>query len=194
MSIRQATRNDRERVIEILSAAFDSNPAVNDTMSPGGSRAKKLRALMEYLVDTGYEKQGVFVTDDLLGAAIIYDPVQFPETFADKWRQLKLVSRCIGWSRLRYASAKDKKMKSFRPAAPHLYFNMLGTHPSAQRSGIGTKLLNYVMELSASTSRTVYLETSVASNVALYKKMGFTVHGEWKIRDDYHVHFMNWSK
>jgi ribosomal protein S18 acetylase RimI-like enzyme len=192
--IRQATLTDRERVIEVLSASFEANPAVNDTISPGGSREKKMRALMEYLVDTGYAKQGVYITKDLLGAFILYNPIEYPNTLSDTWRQLRLVNRCIGWSRLKYASSKDKKMKSFRPADSHLYLNMIGTHPSAQGKGIGSLMLNYIFALSAESSKSIYLETSVLSNVEMYKRRNFVVHGDWKIREDYHVHFMSWSK
>lgn len=192
--IREAILADRDRVIEILSASFNSNPAVNDTIAPGGNRARKMRALMEYLVDTGFAKQGVYITNDSSGAFILYNPIEFPDTFSDTIRQLKLVHRCIGWSRLKYASAKDKKMKSFRPADPHLYLSMIGTHPSAQGKGIGSLMLNYIFGLSAASSKTIYLETSVHSNVEMYKKKNFVVHGEWKIREDYHVRFMSWSK
>lgn len=192
--IRLATRDDRERVIEILTASFDSNPAVNDAISPGGNRAKKMRVLMGYLVDTGFSKEGVYITTDENGAFIMYDPVMHPDKLYDKFRQLKLVNSCIGWSRLNYATAKDRKMKSFRPATSHFYLSMIGTHPAAQGKGVGSLMLNHIMVLSAAGSKTVYLETSVKSNVEMYIKKSFVVHGEWKIRDDYHVHFMSWSK
>ena len=192
--IRPATPADRERVIEILTASFDANPAVNDTVPVGEGREKRMRALMEYLVDTGYAKQGVFMSDDGLGAFILYDPVAFPDTFSDTMRQLRLVNRCIGWSRLKYASAKDKRMRSFRPSVPHFYLSMIGTHPSAQGKGLGSKMLDFIFSLSASASKAVYLETSVLQNVEMYRRKGFIVHGEWKVRDDYHVHFMSWSK
>jgi GNAT superfamily N-acetyltransferase len=192
--IRQATRADRERVIGILSASFEENPAVNDTISPGGNRGKKMRALMEYLVDTGFAKEGVHITNDGLGALIMYDPVLYPGNLSDTFRQLKLVNRCIGWSRMKYASSKDKKMRSFRPADPHLYLNMIGTHPSAQGKGVGRAMLNWLQGFAAGESKTVYLETSVRKNVDMYLKYGFVVHGDWKIREDYHVHFMSWSK
>ncbi len=192
--IRQATLSEREEIIRILSASFDANPAVNDTVPVGAGREKRMRALMEYLVDTAYSKQGAYITDDKLGAFLMYDPVAHPNSLSDKLRQLKLVHRCIGWSRMRYASAKDKRMRSFRPTSSHFYLSMIGTSPDAQGKGIGSKMISYLQGLSAAQSKTIYLETSVLKNVEMYKRKGFVVHGDWKIRDDYHVHFMNWSK
>lgn len=153
-----------------------------------------MQALMEYIFDTGFARNGVYVTEDLLGAVVMYDPFSQQNTFTDKLRQLKLVHKSIGWSRMKYASAKDRKMAGFRPASPHLYLQMIGIDPGAQGKGIGSKMIRFIQGMSASTSKTIYLETSVLKNVEMYKRKGFVVHGDWKIREDYHVHFMSWSK
>ncbi len=192
--IRLATHADRDRAVQVLADSFDSNPAVNDTVVADKHRAQRMKALMEYLFDTGFRRNGVYVTDDLLGAIVMYDPVSHPENFSDTLLQLKLVHRCIGWTRLKHASAKRKKMDTFRPLTPHLYLKMIGIDPAAQGKGIGSKLISFIQELSVETSKPVYLETSLRRNVDMYLRKGFTVHGDWKIREDYHVHFMNWEK
>lgn len=192
--MRPAEIYDRDAVVKLLAASFDANPAVNDTIIPDKHRARRLKALMEYVFNTGFARNGVFVTNDLLGALVMYDPVSFPVTFSDRLRQLQLVHRCIGWSRMKYATAKDKRMAGFRPESPHLYLQMIGTDPAAQGKGIGSKMISFIQGMSASASKTIYLETSVLKNVEMYKRKGFVVHGEWKIREDYHVHFMSWSK
>jgi len=192
--IRPASISDRDDIIRILTQSFDTNPAVNDTVQVGKGREKRMQALMEYLVDTAYSKNGVYITDDRLGATLMYDPVTHPNTFRDTLRQLRLVNRCIGWSKLNYASAKDKKMKSFRPTQPYYYLSMIGTIPDAQGKGIGSQMISFIQEMSAAQNKPIYLETSVLRNVEMYSKKGFTVHGYWKIRDDYYVRFMNWTK
>jgi len=192
--IRRAAIGERDAVVKLLAASFNANPAVNDTIIPDRNRDRRLNALMEYIFDTGFSRDGVFVTDDLLGAIVMYDPVSSPPKFPDKLRQLKLVHRSIGWSRMKYASAKDRKMAGFRPATPHLYLQMIGTAPEAQGKGIGSQMINFILETSAATSKPVYLETSVLKNVEMYRKKGFVVHGDWKIREGYHVHFMSWLK
>lgn len=191
--IRVAAPSDRERVIGILSASFDANPAVNDTVPVGAGRERRMRVLMEYLVDTAYAKRGVYLSDDFSTAALLYDPVRYPDTLKDTFRQLRLVHRCIGWSRLNYAAAKDKKMRSYRPSAPHLYLSMIGTAPEAQGKGAGSQMIAFIQQLAKQEAKSIYLETSVMKNVEMYKRKGFVVHGDWKIRDDYHVHFMNWK-
>jgi GNAT superfamily N-acetyltransferase len=192
--IRAAALSDRERVIEILTASFEANPAVNDTIPPGAARERKRRALMEYLVDTAFSKEGVYITGDGNGAVLMYDPVAHPDRFSDTLRQLRLVHRCIGWSRLRYISSKDKKMRSYRPDTAHFYLSMIGTLPEAQGKGTGSQMIAFIQELAQKESKSIYLETSVPKNVEMYTRKGFIVHGDWKIRDDYHVHFMRWGK
>lgn len=181
------------KAIEILTDSFQKNPAVNDTLYPDAQRDKRMNALMSYLVETGMAKDGLHLTDDYSGAFIMYDPVLRPSGFSDTMRQVKLVHHCIGWSRLSYASAKDKKMRSFRPEHSHLYLSMIGTLCSAQGKRTGKFMLEHIKQLARSSARTVYLETSVTKNVEWYLRHGFSIHGEWKIRDEYHVRFMNYK-
>lgn len=119
--IRPATASDRSKVVKVLAASFNANPAVNDTIIADAKREQRLLALMEYIFDTGFARNGVYVTDDVSGAAVIYDPVLFPSKWSDTFRQLKLVHRSIGWSRLRYATRKDKKMAGFRPSTAFVF-------------------------------------------------------------------------
>jgi GNAT superfamily N-acetyltransferase len=190
--MRAAVAHDRKAVTDILIASFDGNPAVNDTVVPDAYRPERLRALMHYIFDTGFARKGVFINHERTGAAVLYDPLAFPNTIADTWRQVKLVHRCIGWGRVRYASAKDKRIASFRPATPHLYLQMIGTIPAAQGKGVGSAMIAFIQEEARRAKRPVYLETSVDKNVELYLRKGFEIHGEWKIRAGYHVRFMNW--
>lgn len=192
--IRPASIKDRGVVVKLFAASFDANPAVNDTIVNDKHRERRMQALMEYIFDNALARNGVYVTDDLLGALVMYDPVSCSAKFSDKLRQLKLVHRCIGWSRMSYVTAKGRKMAEFRPKTPHLHLQMIGTDPLAQGKGVGSKMMSFIQGMSAATSKTVYLETSVLKNVEMYKRKGFVVHGEWKIREDYHVHFMSWSK
>lgn len=191
--IRTAASSDRERVIEILTASFDTNPAVNDTVPQGAGRGRKMRALMEYLVDTACSKRGAYITGDGLGAILMYDPVTHPNRISDTFRQLRLVNRCIGWSRLKYVSAKDNKMRAQRPAEPHFYLSMIGTLPDAQGKGIGSEMIALIQQLAQKEAKSIYLETSVPKNVDIYKRKGFEVFADWKLREDYHVHFMRWE-
>jgi GNAT superfamily N-acetyltransferase len=70
---------------------------------------------------------------------------------------------------------------------------MIGTMPDEQNRGTGKVMLEHIKQLAKSSARNVYLETSVTKNVEWYLRHGFTIHGEWKIRDDYHVRFMNFN-
>lgn len=193
MEIIKGDSGIKHSAIQILANAFQQNPAVNDTLKPGGNRDRQMAALMSYLVDTAIAKDGLFLTADNKGAFLLYDPVLRPNGIADTLRQLKLVNNCIGWSRLSYASAKDKKMRSFRPEHSHLYLSMIGTLPDGQNKGTGRFMLDHIKQLAKSSARVVYLETSVSKNVDWYLRHGFTIHGEWKIHDDYHIRFMNYK-
>jgi GNAT superfamily N-acetyltransferase len=64
------------------------------------------------------------------------------------------------------------------PGRPHVHLGPLGVSPEAQRSGIGTALMNRYIDHLIKENTAGYLETDRAENVAFYKKFGFVVMAE----------------
>jgi len=64
----------------------------------------------------------------------------------------------------------------FHPSTPHVYLALLAVDPNHQREGIGSVLLNGVIE--ASGGLPVYLETAQARNLPYYEAFGFELQGE----------------
>lgn len=185
-----ATPAQREQVIEILHASFADNPSVNDAIKPGGNKTKRIRELICYSVDSGYRRNGVYLSDDGHAAAICYNPAEFKSTFRDTLALIRLIHNAIGWSRLNYMSGKKKQMNQRRGNAPMFYLFYLGTNPQHQGKGSGSALLRDIMALAEKRNLPVYLETSLQSNVQFYEKRGMQVFDAWQIREGYAVHFM----
>ncbi|GAB4132403.1 MAG: hypothetical protein Fur0041_03660 [Bacteroidia bacterium] len=192
--IRKATRADKEAVIHILSDSFDRNPAVNDTILSDRKRTHRIRALMDYVFETGFSRNGVFVNDRLTCTAVIYDPVESGSYFGDFLQQLRLIHRSVGWKRLSYILHKDKRMRSYRPATPHLYLQMIGVDPADQGRGAGSEMLEFIWQLSVKENKPVYLETSAPKNVEIYIRKGYELYDEWKVREGYEVRFLRLQK
>jgi GNAT superfamily N-acetyltransferase len=64
---------------------------------------------------------------------------------------------------------------------PHFYLAVLGTDPSRQGHGIGSALLQPVLDLCDRDGVPVYLESSKESNVAFYARHGFRVTAEVRL-------------
>jgi hypothetical protein len=67
-----------------------------------------------------------------------------------------------------------------RPAAPHLYLNVLGVEPALQRRHFGVAVLDWLCDQTAIRPDLlgVYLETATEANVAYYSRVGYHVTGE----------------
>lgn len=72
-----------------------------------------------------------------------------------------------------------------RTVAPdgHWYLLLLGVEPEAQGQGVGSALLAPMLAEADAAGAAVYLETSTAANLPLYRAKGFEVRGEAAIPD-----------
>ena len=64
---------------------------------------------------------------------------------------------------------------------PHWYLAVLGTDPSAQGRGLGSAVLQPVLERCDTDGVGAYLESSKESNIAFYARHGFRVTGEIRL-------------
>jgi GNAT superfamily N-acetyltransferase len=61
------------------------------------------------------------------------------------------------------------------PLQEHFYLSVLGTDPDRRREGIGSALLQPVLERCDAERVPVYLETATEENVQFYARHGFDV-------------------
>lgn len=85
---------------------------------------------------------------------------------------------CIGIGNVRRALRREVLIQKARPAGPMYYLWFIGVDRRYQGRGIGSQLLEELIEHSAGLQRPVYLETSTLANLPWYKRFGFDVYGE----------------
>ena len=67
------------------------------------------------------------------------------------------------------------------------YLWFIGVDPVVQNEGIGSKLLQEIIDYSNVNNRSVYLETSTIRNLSWYEKFGFEIYSEQYLT--YHLYF-----
>jgi RimJ/RimL family protein N-acetyltransferase len=64
-------------------------------------------------------------------------------------------------------------MEEHHPAEPHYYIRWIGVRPALQGHGLGTELMQPVLERADSDGVPAYLEASNERSAALYERLGF---------------------
>ncbi|WP_225000231.1 N-acetyltransferase [Cesiribacter sp. SM1] len=174
----KASSSDKALVIDILARAFDANPSVNYIVRQDGRREKRIRSLMDYSFELCQAFGAVYLSADRKGCALVLLPEKKKTTIRTLMLDLRLVVGVTGLRRVGKILAREAKIKKGYPQLPFYYLWFLGVAPEQQGRGIGSMLLQDIIEESRQLQRPVYLETSLASNIGFYRRWGFEVYRE----------------
>lgn len=180
--------NDKEQIVNILTASFDDNKSVNYIVKQDSKRKQRIRLLMEYSFDVCFHFGKIFLSGDTKACALILLPDKKKITFRSAWSDIKLIFGCIGISNVSKAMNREAKIKALQPKEPIYYLWFIGVSPEAQGKGIGSKLLKEVISDSGFEKRIICLETSTTKNIPWYQKFGFTTYN--KLNLGYELFFL----
>ena len=177
--VRRATEAEIPALAAVLGRAFARDPFFS--WLAGDAPERNLRMRMGWAGILRHASAGLretWTTHDVAGVAIWLPPGRGASSFLDSMRFVPALAGLTGWRRLREVSAATELLEQRRTAhvpAPHWYLSALGVDPDRQRQGIGSALLNLVLQRADASETPVYLETATARNVLLYEHHGFEV-------------------
>lgn len=173
-----AKKDHKAIVVDILRESFDDNQSINYIVKQDGKRKDRIRQLMEYCFEMCLLKGQIFLSEDHNGCALILHPERKAGLIETISLDLKLAFRSIGLSRVRKVMKREKLIKAHQPREPFHYLWFIGVYPDSQGKGIGSKLLDDILQYYQKDERPFYLETSVLTNLPWYKKYGFKIINE----------------
>jgi ribosomal protein S18 acetylase RimI-like enzyme len=185
-TIRSAGAPDIERLIDILATAFESDPFMTWLLPAAETRLRGVRRLFTQLVLTRMNVDGeCYVTEH--GGAVWARPGGWRISARRQLRTLHVLARTVGRHLPRALSAVAT-LDHHHPDEPvHWYLEALGVSPGHQRRGIGSRLLEPVLN-SCDTDRVpAYLETATERNLAFYHRIGFQVCDEFDLGKGPHI-------
>jgi ribosomal protein S18 acetylase RimI-like enzyme len=174
-------RSQMNQAIEVLAYAFNVDPMFCYFYAEAEqARLNTLRWLSKMVLHYSQPYNHIYTTSgDLKGIAVWLPPGQFP---LNNLRLLQLgfyalpfklrLSRL--WQFLSLFIAIEEHHKHDMPQ-PHWYLFMLGVAPGYQSQGIGSSLLQPVLNQADYEGLPCYLETSTERAVRFYQKHGFEV-------------------
>lgn len=180
-----AATSDLEQPARDLAAAFSDYPMFQWFMRTDARREAALLDLFRLMLREIGHPQGKVMRPATGGAAAVWIPSS-RMTANPLWRELislPTLIRATGLARFgRMAAMREAMDKNHPMDTPHMYLWLLGVHPSAQGLGVGSRLLSAGLAEADAQGLPAFLETSTESNVALYRRHGFEVTGDYFIQ------------
>jgi ribosomal protein S18 acetylase RimI-like enzyme len=178
--MRRAAAADVPALARMLARAFTDDPVASWACGPDVLRPKMLQRFHATRMRQMLAHEEVWTTHDLACAAVWAPPEHWKSTA----RQDAALMGCLLYlrllPRLPLVAAGflgiERKHPRDRPA--HWYLAVLGTDPSAQGQGLGSAVLQPVLERCDSDRIGAYLESSKERNIDFYARHGFRVIGE----------------
>lgn len=178
--VRLARDGERRSVLEVIGRAFHDDPVAAYLFPNANNRAQKWARFSGIAIDSMADASHVLTNDAVEGAAIW----QFPnESKMGRLLGLRVALRLFALAGLgtRRAIRLADLMSTHRPREPHYYLAALGTDPTHQGQGIGSALIQQVLDRCDKERMPAYLESSKEPNVPFYQKHGFEVIEELEI-------------
>jgi hypothetical protein len=179
--MKNANYKDKSLVADILTKSFDTNQSVNYIAKQDGKRLKRINALMKYSFEVCYMFGDVFLSNDKKACALVLYPDKKKTTLKSILLDIKLILSCIGVENIKKALTRESKIKQLQPKELMYYLWFIGVDTEHQNEGIGSILLDEIINDSKNKQRPIYLETSTLKNLPWYKKFGFQVYNKLEL-------------
>jgi ribosomal protein S18 acetylase RimI-like enzyme len=185
VEVRKATEADVDALARSLARAFHDDPVIS-WMIPDDEKRLRLGPFgFGTWLKSIYMPKGEVYTDAARSGGALWAP-------PGKWRmsvglQVRLAPRMLRLFGLRRTPLILRGLavldKSHPDDQPHYYLGILGTDPAQQGKGVGSALLQPILERCDNEGLGAYLESSKESNIPFYRRHGFEVTGEVHMPD-----------
>ena len=181
---RRATMADADGVIDVLSAAFATDPVMSWISRRDAKRDQGRRAMFRYLVTKlGLPGNELWTAADY-SAAALWVPPERADLKQPWWDELAMIPTIVSFTGLsglaRVDSFRKSADKHHPKAKPHFYLMTIGVDPRFQGQGLGSALLDATLATIDAKGLPTYLESSNEKNVPLYKRHGYVVTSEFR--------------
>jgi GNAT superfamily N-acetyltransferase len=177
-----ATAEDIDAIAVSLSRAFMDDPVWEYLLPDSTSREWRLKRYFSTAMRLQHLPHSTSYTDAArVGAALWDPPGHWRVTPGQYVRGIPGMVRCFG-SGISRAVRTLSVVEKRHPATPlHYYLAILGTDPDHQGKGVGSSVLEPVLDRCDNDGVGAYLESSKESNIAFYSRHGFEVTTEVRL-------------
>ncbi len=183
-AVRKATVEDVPRLGDALARAFDSDPPMRWFLPDSDTRVERARRLFDVMLRRVHlARDYCYTTQGVVGGALWVPPGTWRLGVVDQVVLLPGMLRVFGRGLAR-AQRGLTVMESGHPTAPHYYLDSLGVEPEWQGRGLGSALMQPVLERCDAERMPAYLNAGSPGSRDLYLRHGFRVTEEFRLPED----------
>jgi GNAT superfamily N-acetyltransferase len=182
MPARVATLADLDVLTETIQLAFDDDPVWGRAFGHPDKRTYDVAAFWRLWLEGALRHPWVWMAD-AAAAVSVWIPPGENEMSDDQDAAFKLLAESsLGRRGAAYLDAVMARFAEAHPhGEPHYYLSLLGTHPAHRGHGLGMALLAENLTLIDAEGAAAYLESSNPANDQRYQRLGFAIHGHFKL-------------
>lgn len=171
--VRPAREEDFPAMARVLARAFHADPLTSWLYPRERSRDRHVERSFQLSLRRLAPQGQLYTTADHAGAALWALPGQWREDLRASIATLTLLPPLL--PRLVRTMRAMTRIEIAHPLQEHFYLSVLGTAPERRHRGIGSALLQPVLDLCDAERTPAYLETATQENVGFYARHGFDV-------------------
>jgi len=180
--VRLVGEADVPTLARILVRAYMDDPLAAWICESRALRAELLEALYAARLAQMLPFGGAWCDPARLSVAVWIAPEQRQKSLRSTAALRRCLLRPQLVSRLPLLASGFAAMRQMRPSGPpHWYLSLLGTDPEARGRGVGSAVLEPVLQRCDRDGVGAYLESSNARNLCFYERLGFRVTGELRL-------------
>ncbi len=179
MNIRPIVPGDLDGLAGLLGRAFEGDPLFCAILPNDAHRRRALPILFREWIRLLHlpHPETSWTTDDLAGAALWSAPGAWHIGIGALGRMGPRMISALG-ARTVPALRVLQAVEAPHPKERHYYLRLLGCEPACQGRGIGSRLIQPMLDQCDAQKEPAYLESSNEKNVPFYRRHGFEITGE----------------
>jgi len=187
-TVRPASALDREPVLDVVEAAFVTEPAFAHFF--GDAYQTHAREFLSFLFDLRLAGGLMWVeeADAQIAAVSMWDPPGGPTLSAEEQEAMwRAAADRFGPAIEQRLDAYDALVHDVGPTGDHYYLGVIGSDPAARGRGHGSAVLRPGLDAADAAGLPTFLETGTEGNVGFYRRFGFEVTAELDLDDETRV-------
>jgi GNAT superfamily N-acetyltransferase len=176
----EALAHSHGAVIETLSQAFQTDPALSWIVPDAERRAAALRLLFRAQVPADAKVGMVTRSTGDEAAALWRAPGQADTSLAELLTTAPSMLSAFRTA-LPRALTLSNGIAAHRPAGRYWYLHYIGVRTAQQGKGFGGRIIRERIAATDDLGLPCWLETATLANVGLYQRFGFVIANEWDV-------------